>query len=421
MEYDYFKEKVVRQRVKYIFPFEFDYIKFKDIADQIAEDFEEGLEEGITNYLDFLPLFNDYFFNVNSEKKKAYKNPYCRDFILDKKLSIDIRDKEVKIETSKPKDEAYPYIKRAYLKLFKFGVGFLILSTDYNWKSEPKSLDKVNETDRIICDKVGIYFEAYKLNKYEDINFVNTRRGITYECIELEKNTFCEEHKQNIVLRTCSAVKTTYITDSDELKAELEQKYLTRGEHVFYGFSRSCGVQFILESDSEKKDHIKRLVSSFMNDRFYVFIFAMQQRNIMRMFAHKLVTSNQQGKRAHPGKLQADFIDFITHGMLNDISDNNVITKFYKRWTNIFDSANIYEEVSKKLNVVDEYKQTQFSRKMELISAIIFPALFIGNIVTVGLLKTEDAVSFSWNQMMFLTIGAILIYPLYKFIFRTRG
>lgn len=147
----------------------------------------------------------------------------------------------------------------------------------------------------------------------------------------------------------------------------------------------------------------------------------LQQRNIMRMFAHKLVTSNQKGKRAHPGKLQADFIDFITHGMLNDISDNNVITKFYKRWTNIFDSANIYEEVSKKLNVVDEYKQTQFSRKMELISAIIFPALFIGNIVTVGLLKTEDAVSFSWNQMMFLTLGAILIYPLYKFIFRTRG
>ena len=128
------------------------------------------------------------------------------------------------------------------IRLFRYGVGFLVLNTTFTPEDEvPYSF--VLHVDKIISRNVKEVF-TYYIGENEDLNIESTRRGIVYESIEIVHDSYVFGRKENIVLMACSANKRTYISDAEELKQELDEKYLSRGDFVFYGFSKKlrCAV-----------------------------------------------------------------------------------------------------------------------------------------------------------------------------------
>ena len=100
-------------------------------------------------------------------------------------------------------------------------------------------------------------------------------------------------------------------------------------------FPRSCGVQFVVDNAVLNKSGLQRLTDNFLDEKFYIFLFAMQQRDSIRQFSDKLVRGSILNRKIKTNKIRKDFIQFVTQVKLSHISDHNVVTRFYNKWRTI--------------------------------------------------------------------------------------
>jgi hypothetical protein len=403
---------VNEQKVKYVFPFHFDYTKYKDIAAYLDRKFV-GIDEAEMNHKfmnTFLPLFNDYLFNNEDlSKKQTHSNK----FIFQKTVYATVEGKKVNFNLEN-NSSINPLFTRKFdveIRQFRYGVGFLILNSSFT-SIEEVPLSYVLDVDKHICSKVQDVFRFFFGGKQE-IKTNATRRGIVYESIEIHHESFVKERKENIVLKTCSANKRTYISDPDELREELAEKFLSRGDFVFYGFSRSCGVQFIVDNALLSKKGLNTLTENFLNEKFYIFLFAIQQRDAIRQFSDKLVGSSITKRKLKASRIRKDFLEFMTQVKLSHISDHNVVTRFYNRWRTIFDSESIFLELSEKLTALDGYQQSKVSYHFNFISFIVFPIVALSSLFTMGIFKT-NAIEIDLVYVILSNIALILVFFLFS-------
>ncbi|MBM7619491.1 hypothetical protein JOC95_001340 [Bacillus tianshenii] len=379
---------VKRQRAKYVIPFHFDYKRYNKISAYIDNLFLK-IDESMIHHKfrdTFLPQFNDYFFNNIGLSNKQIHSEH---FKSGGKYFISLQQKDFKILTSQ-NGEATQHDSREVqvsIRIFQYGVGFIILDSDFI-PEEIVPLKYILRNDEIICRNVDYIFR-YFIKDNKDLKIDATRRGIVYESIELESESFQHSLKENLILKTCSANKNTYIKDKEELKSEINEKYLSRGDFVFYGFSRSCGVQYLVDNPALSKSGLEKLAQNFMEEKFFVFLFSIQQRDAIRQFSDKLVRGSMLKQKLKTNAIRRDFIEFITQVKLSHISDHNVVTKFYNKWRVIFDSEAIYQEVAEKLSALDGYQQSRVSYHFNFLSFLVFPIIAISSLFTMGIFKTN--------------------------------
>lgn len=403
---------VSEQKVKYVFPFHFDYTKSKEIANYLNRTFvsidESEVHKKFRNT--FLPLFNDYLFN-NEELSK--KQTHSKQFVLQKNVYITVEGKQVRYSYENNVNINPLFIRELNIEIrqFHYGVGFLILNASFlPRKNVP--LSYVLDVDKHICDKVQDVF-GFLLSKNQHIKTTATRKGIAYESIEIQHDTFFKERTENIILKTCSANKQTYISDAHELKQELAEKFLSRGDFVFYGFSRSCGVQFIVDNALLSKKGLNRLTENFLIEKFFIFLFVLQQRDAIRQFSDKLVGSSLSKEKLETNRIRKDFLEFMTQVRLSHISDHNVVTRFYNRWSSIFDSESIFLEVSEKLNALDGYQQSKVSYHFNILSFIVFPIVAMSSLFTMGIFSTKG-IEVDLTYVVLANILLIILFFLFS-------
>ena len=400
---------VSNQTASYVFPFHYDYRDFDKISKRLMKKYdyieENGQHRKFRN--NFLPLFNDYFFN-NTELSNSQL--HSRNFKLSEKKHLKIEGTTVEI--SEHGEGTAPLYGRELdheVRIFKYGVGFLICRTTFSGEKVP--LNYILEVDKSICADVRKMLESM-FGEVEGIEYESTRKGIVYEAIELLGDTYVQELRESIVLKTCSATKRSYIADPKERNEEIDQKFLQRGDYLFYGFSRSCGVQYLVEKNTLDRKGMDKLKRNFMEEKFFIFLFSAQQRDALRKFSDQIVRSSlKPGKKTDAATLREDFLKFISQGKLGHISDNNVITKFYDRWQNIFDNEVIYREVSEKLDAIDQFQQSRVSHKFNWISYLLFPIIFISSFFTMNVVTTKKAIELDLPYVLiFCVLSVALVY-----------
>lgn len=378
---------VTKQQVNYVFPFHFDYQKHNQVEQFLLNKFSLQDETAKNQEFQhtFLPLFNDYLFN---NEKLSTKQLHSRKFVFKRDVYLSIQEGHIRYHSDSPTDGSPIFSRRIQVEIrqFRYGVGFLTIRSDFN-HHDAVPLNYVLDIDEIVAKHVKETFE-YFLGSYPEIRYNATRKGIAYESLQLEHASYISKRQEKITLKTCSANKRSYISDPDELKSELADKFLTRGDYVFYGFSRSCGVQFIVDDDVFSKKSLQRLTENFMNEKFYIFLFAIQQRDSIRQFSDTLVGSSLTKQKLETSRIRRDFLEFMTQVRLSHISDHNVITLFYNRWRTIFDSESIFNELSQKLDALDGYQQSKISYQFNFLSFIIFPIIAISSLFTMGIFAT---------------------------------
>ena len=398
---------VKKQKVKYVYPFHFNYQKFKMISRFFSSKYEseDESDKHAKFKRSFLPLFNDYFFNNVTLPKSQI---HSKRFKISRNSQILFDNKNITIGTEKNHPEnASARNFKVDLRLFQYGVGFLVLTNAYS-PDEEVPYQYILQMDELMSKNVSTIFHYY-VGDYQELNIDSTRRGIVYESIEISQDSYVLERKQNIVLMACSANKRTYIADEKELKQELNEKYLSRGDYVFYGFSRSCGVQFVVDHAVINTSGLNRLTENFLEEKFYIFLFAIQQRDAIRQFSDLLVRSSLLKQKLKASRIRKDFIEFITQVKLSHISDNNVIARFYDRWRSIFDSDSIYKEVSEKLDAIDGFQQSRLSHQFNFLSFIVFPVIAISSFFTMGIFKT-DPIHVDLPYVVFISVGLLSLF-----------
>ncbi|WP_108669424.1 hypothetical protein [Peribacillus acanthi] len=376
------------QKVSYVFPFHFDYKKFNRIQKRFSKRFGSPINEE-NKYKqfskNFLPLFNDYFFN---NTKLPNSQLHSRNFLVAAKKVITFNEDSFSIDKDILIDNPLLFREiKVESRLFKYGVGFLVLNSSF---SGDVPLNYILEIDKRICQDVNKII-SYFLKEEMEIQHESTRKGIAYESIEIIGNTYIPEKKENIVLKTCSATKKTYISSLEEKNREIQQKFLQRGDLLFYGFSRSCGVQYLVEKDSIDRTGLEKLSKNFLEEKFFIFLFSAQQRDGLRKFSDKIVRDSLVSEKMNASAIRQDFLHFLTQAKLGHISDNNVIAKFYEKWQVVFDSEAIYKEVNEKLNAIDQYQQTKLSFRFNLVSYVLFPIVFLSSLFTMSIFKTKSS------------------------------
>ena len=398
---------VTRQTVNYVFPFHYDYREFDRISKRFSRKFEYAEESAKHTKFrsSFLPLFNDYFFN---NKELANSQLHSRAFRVrgKQKLSISSTKADFTDELFLA-DSLYHRELESEIRLFKYGVGFLVCRTSFESRVP---LNYILKADQAICSDVGKIIRGI-IGSEAGIEYESTRKGIVYEAIELAGDTYVQEMREGLVLKTCSAVKRSFIADPEERQEEIRQKFLQRGDYLFYGFSRSCGVQFAVDKDTMDRRGMDRLIRSFLEEKFFIFLFSAQQRDALRKFSDQLVRNSlKKGKKLNAAILRADFLHFLNHGKLGHISDNNVHTKFYGRWQQIFDNEVIYQEVSQKLDAIDQFQQARVSHKFNLISYVLFPIVFISSFFTMNVVTTKRAIELDLPVVLaFCAVSVLLL------------
>ena len=396
-----------RQTVNYVFPFHYDYREFDRISKRFSRKFEY-IEESARHTQfrsSFLPLFNDYFFN---NEELANTQLHSRVFRVGgkQKLSVGRTEADFTDEPFLP-ESLYHRELESEIRLFKYGVGFLVCRSSFERRVP---LNYILKADQAICSDVGKMIRGV-IGSETGIEYESTRKGIVYEAIELAGDTYVQEMREGLVLKTCSAVKRSYIADPEERQEEIRQKFLQRGDYLFYGFSRSCGVQFAVNKDTMDRKGMDRLIRGFLEEKFFIFLFSAQQRDALRKFSDQLVRNSlKKGKKLNAAILRADFLHFLSHGKLGHISDNNVHTKFYGRWQQIFDNEIIYQEVSQKLDAIDQFQQARVSHKFNLISYVLFPIVFISSFFTMNVVTTKRAIELDLPVVLaFCAVSVLLL------------
>lgn len=430
------KPVVEKSKFRFIFPFYYKNGKFDKLTDVLVKSvFYEKIILNRNNYERnffstermnyFIPYVQEYLYSNDCIESK---NKASAHFKIKREAYIKL-DKDYKFNgISQNKDEGNYKVMTPYISLFRYGVGFIIFDIDINAVEEKDLLFKnvltLNET---ICEeykKIGYYFlenlKTRKIFKSKDL-ILEFDKGIIYEALIIKASTFYESERKEMTYKLCNILKVddNYF-DCPYIHRITGNMILSFGEHASYGFSKNGQVLLLTNNgkDYRVKREIKKLYGEdFFGIHFDIFLLALQQRLTLLRFSNELIVCEKKDYKKGISSLRANLIDCITQGWFSQITNNELGMELYKAFNRNFENEILYEEVSEQVKALDEYNESKFTKKMNVVSAVFFPILTISAMFEMGIIKINPLINGAseWNWGFVLLIWILFARLIYKF------
>ena len=309
--------------------------------------------------------------------------------------------------------------------IFKYGIGFIYFDIQISKEKGCLHFDdilhvnyRLNDTENQKCifDKV---FTKDESNKYD----MKKKKLMIYSGVSIKSNILYEEKHKEMIYKLMNFVNwqgadhnsryMEYLTSSDIIRAN---------ENIYYGFNKNGGTMLIIDDNFQcagnkscrecnvtdlslkqkciNKKNNEAIHKYFGEIDFYIFILALQQKLTLLEFSNKLAEYDKKRNKKNIEKLRSLLLNFTTQGWFTEITEDKIGTEFYKKWTEVFENKELYNEVYEQLSSVDDYYKSRLSSKYTSISTIAFPMIFIGSVGSIfstGYIKNSgNIMGFKW-------------------------
>jgi len=400
---DYITPRLSKNYTRHVMPFSFASDNYEEICQCFnADDYESVMISTGDHY--FLPYIEEYLFDPDHEQCAYYRYGKTKMESLVEQLNF---EKEILYsdlganEISNEFKNLRLKLKFAYIALFKYGVGFMILDfrvhsmKNANDRQEkPYSLfaievngetvssitvDSLNYLNKIF-DKKEVFIGKIENMIQDKIDVLGGIDTFRYATVDLLSNSLYSNKQREIAYKLSNreAISTYSLTSFTQDSNKYFYKPTTYA-CCYQGMKGSCMVISKNPDEQEKKS----LRNRFLETEFFIFLLSLHQRyvllNMASLLARHSKDVNEAGKKKI-NQLRQQFLEFIIRSWSSQITNDDVGMNIYRRWQEIHDNQVIYEEVSKQIEAFDDFNQAQMSTTLETVSGIFFPLMAFGTL-----------------------------------------
>lgn len=329
----------------------------------------------------FLPYIRKYLFGISQGSDKL---PHSTHYNLDHDKTI-IHDKmknQIEIVNGTPDHCRYISLKvqDAYLTLFRYGVGFLIIDTRLDQKDIfiEDIIALSSEVDR---NHKGI-FKAFLETTENTFGFkMDSENMFSYVCLKLGEKIYHDEEMREVLYKVSNNIRwqDSYLAGNYPNRLS-ERMFLKQEDYISYGFSKSgcaLAVTDCAEDYDNRDGKIKNYIDMFKTTDFDILLLALHQRNSLLNFSNKLSQFEAGNSEKIVKALRRSFLNFTTQSWFSQITEDELGMAKYRIWQDMFENSILYEEVDRQISEVDEYNRSQLSKRIEIISAITLPVVIL--------------------------------------------
>lgn len=381
-----------------ILPFEFNELDYEDLRKSLSSSyFDFDLSDAeIISY--FRPYIQGYFFNTGMDITTANRS-FCS-FLQSKK-----RDGE-------------------WLILFKYGIGFVVTKGAVKADQEAymtveSFIQKKKEMEQ--TGWIELFEEACNAVRkgLRDPDTLYIDQPLFYSWAVLDQATFHKEAAKELVYKFTLNVSWTdpFSAKAKEIRRTLQELYHDQYEQVMYGFSKKGATLIFIDSSDERYEEDNRrsellkehVLTQFNGVEFYIFILALHQRYCLMHFSKRLSSIGNKKNYKEVSELRSVVLEFIVQGWFSQITNHDEGMKKYEKWTRIFSNEVLHHEVLEQVETLDQYYRSRFSNKIETVSALFMPFVFLNVIVGIGFFQLSELVEFQDERLLWGLIGSILL------------
>ena len=159
----------------------------------------------------------------------------------------------------------------------------------------------------------------------------------------------------------------------------------------------------------------KREEDQYETTDFYIFLLVLHQRYALLNFSKELSEIGVKSKEKKIARLRDILYEFMIQGWFSQITDDEDGLKKYKKWSNVFETETLYEEVIQQVSTIADYenakKEKDFNFRFTVISFIFLiitgiSGFFGMNLPIIKQFSNEGAVIFS----IISTIGILILW-----------
>ncbi|MCM1992788.1 hypothetical protein [Oceanirhabdus seepicola] len=386
--------------IKYVIPFTIDEKKYTQLCKKLNKIKGNNLEEDEIKEYFCKPIQTYLFENSIEESNSGNRSFNCNKYSYDiKSLIRENMLNEVNGKTLNISDNILNII------VFKYGIGFIHFDIEIQNEESNLRFDEIlnikydlsnNTIEERIFNKL---IEGIKIKEY----VVEKKKVMFFSGISIKSNIYYEEKHKKMIYKQMNSMNwkgvnhnsryMNYFIDRDIIKAD---------ENTYYGFSKNGGALLIIDDNDKcenctsdqngesnklkcinecgRNKNKKSIHDYFGKNDFYLFLIALQQRLSLLAFDNKLSVYDKKSQKRDIQRLRGLLVNFTTQGWFSEVTEDKIGTVLYKKWTEIFENTDLYNEIYSQLSAVDDYYKAKMSNQLTLISAITFPMVFIGSI-----------------------------------------
>lgn len=409
--------------IRFVIPFDFNEKDYKKLCEKIDK---------TTNI------------KTGEEDIKDYFNSYIQTYLFEKFSTENIRDNCSKYVTNYSIHSNKNIFSKEQINLikildnnlniivFKYGVGFIYFDIKICKKNGYMHFDEIININSLINNSKNYELIFNDILKKVDINSygIEKKKIMIYSGMSIKSNMLYEKKHKEMIYKLMNFMKWQDVNNNAIYMENLiDNDIIKSNENTYYGFNKNGAAMLIINDNYEcigeitcnecttskciNKNNHKAINELFGQQKFYVFILALQQKLSLFYFINRLSIYDKKRKKKDIQRLRSQLLNFTTQAWFTEITEDKVGTEFYKKWTAVFENKELYSDIYQQLSAVDDYYKSKMSSKFTLISAITFPILIIGSIgslYSTGYIKNSgNALGFKWIHSTESMVGALNI------------
>jgi len=370
--------------------------------------------------------FIDFFKSDIEQKTKIIYQLPCKDFVNRKYRGI-----KIGISFNNGKRFIQGEIFDISLRLFKRGVGFLILKTKVSGEKPPvESLLDLNSCFRVLnydvnythFPNIKVYLPNHTiLNSGKKLIVFLTGGFISGEGDDLPGGRM-------LVYSYCCLPDKVWDRDGDkffqrykyvwqenfysltEERVYKEESSYAPWEYSRYGFTMESGVVLSCEKDIFNRDI---LPFYFGNYFFNLYLLSLYHRIRLMRFSRRLADTEilKTNKRV-VSRLREDILDFFNRYIFNQVSNYSIGNEMWRKWQDVLEIEDMFSQVHQELSEMDEYlksiRQEKTDKAVAYATFLLIPVSVISGILGCNVIELQNlSVKNPW--VWGTTIGLYLI------------
>ncbi|HYE82325.1 MAG TPA: hypothetical protein VEG39_09185 [Clostridia bacterium] len=420
-----FVPEIMNAEVSVIVPF------WYDIEHTSFEKFNEAIQRSgkfaINNKLLSQERINSFFPYIQKYYFGRYESTSDK---LDNKLRshhYELKD-SVEIEYRQQVDTVAMGVE-VELSFYQYGVGYICITLK-NDEINKCGMDRFDEFLAFQHDIHEYIYGSRIIGMVKEI--INSRidvfKPVTYSAVRISDSIYTRADKQEMAFKLCNVMDWDDYYSCDDHRDR--KTSIEISDYAVCSFSQKGGG--LILSDSNRFGEDVSELSNKIWDRFRtmdldIFLLAYHQRLSLTRFSDKLADYSRDKKRGKNGffyfggdckkkirSLRSHFVDFSMQGYFSQITRDQVGTRIFECWNEVLQNKQLYEEVDKQLETMDEYNKAQVSRLIELFTLLGMPLAFLTSFATVSIVEVSGTMEISWQLFLLALTGIYAVIILIK-------
>lgn len=272
--------------------------------------------------------------------------------------------------------------------LLNFNYRFKEINSDFsklkdftNIKIQTDKFSNMNELSDFIDGIIGVNNNTVEL---KDVDLYNKRFFVyTYSCID-QDNWNTEEDFKNLesdFLRYSNVLSSNNTLDFTANELDKTIQIIEQFKYSRFGFTKQSAT--LMTSSIEISNYTK-LLFDYENEYLYTLIISLYQR----VYLKKL--ENEFKRKKDINSIRNKFTKFTKGVWLNEITNSAIGTILYKKWREVFELQEIYDEIKNKYDVIYKELNIENTKKANRVILIALSISLLLNVINmIALLKLK--------------------------------